>query len=200
MRRMDPDRIECELDGDTSGSPAGRRRSAVGPDRCVCETVETAGAVEAVETAVETEGRTVDTETGHRPRTRLVPTRPPGRSTRKAIGYLRDIHELSLQGYTLVAIREALAAVGVHVSKSTVQRERARMTGGQALQVRAEARSPPARASATPTRGATGQPSCPGVDPSCIPAAPDSRSGREVAEDFLRSHITNPLVRRKDPP
>ena len=58
---------------------------------------------------------------------KLVPKEPPGRSTRKARGFASDMRELRAQGYTFAAIREALAAAGVHVSNATVQREVARV-------------------------------------------------------------------------
>jgi len=58
---------------------------------------------------------------------KLVPIRPPGPNARKARAYESDILQLRAQGYTFEAIREALAAAGVHVSNSTVQREVARV-------------------------------------------------------------------------
>jgi hypothetical protein len=58
--------------------------------------------------------------------TKLSPTDPPGRRTRKARVYWTDIQRLRARGYTFEAIRSALAAVGVDVSNRTVQREAAR--------------------------------------------------------------------------
>lgn len=54
---------------------------------------------------------------------RLKPRLPPGRTTRKARAYAVEIRRLHELGYTLDAIREALADVGVNVSRSTVWRE-----------------------------------------------------------------------------
>ena len=58
---------------------------------------------------------------------KLAPKDPPGRSTRRARGFATDIGQLRAQGYTFEAIRQALAEAGVKVSKSTVQREMARL-------------------------------------------------------------------------
>ena len=41
---------------------------------------------------------------------------PPGRITRKARDLEADVVQLRAQGYTLEAIRQALAGAGVHVS------------------------------------------------------------------------------------
>ena len=46
----------------------------------------------------------------------LLPTQVPGRLTRKARHYLTQIVQLRAQGYTLEAIQQALADVGVSVS------------------------------------------------------------------------------------
>lgn len=54
---------------------------------------------------------------------RLTPRHPPGRSSRKARAYAAEIGRLHALGYTLDAIRTALADVGVIVSLSTVRRE-----------------------------------------------------------------------------
>lgn len=58
---------------------------------------------------------------------RLTPRRPPGRLNRKVRAFAGEIGRLHEQGYTFEAIREALADVGVVVSKSTVHREVARL-------------------------------------------------------------------------
>ena len=54
---------------------------------------------------------------------RLAPRHPPGRKTRKARAYASEILRLRGAGYSFDAIREALADVGVRVSRSTVFRE-----------------------------------------------------------------------------
>jgi hypothetical protein len=48
---------------------------------------------------------------------------PPGRITRKTRDFEAEIVQLRAQGYTLEAIRQALAGAGVHVSINTVRRE-----------------------------------------------------------------------------
>lgn len=60
-------------------------------------------------------------------RRRLTPRHQPGRITRKARAYASEIRRLHEAGYTLDAIREALADVGVKVSTSTVWRETKRL-------------------------------------------------------------------------
>jgi hypothetical protein len=108
----------------------------------------------------------------------LTPKGPPGRITRKARAYAADIGSLHSQGYTLEAIREALADAGVHVSKSTVQREVARYLrmGPHAPQ-------------------ATAQPVTPTAPPSPITAL----RGKDIAQAFVQDRITNPLLRNKEP-
>ena len=56
----------------------------------------------------------------------LTPKGPPGRSSRKALLYAREVQRLRAEGYSLEAIRLALLDVGVTVSLSTVSREAAR--------------------------------------------------------------------------
>jgi hypothetical protein len=57
----------------------------------------------------------------HEPK--LVPRRPPGRSSRKARAFAEEIGRLRAEGYTYELIREALADAGVIVGLSTVHRE-----------------------------------------------------------------------------
>lgn len=139
----------------------------------------------------------------------LVPIRPPGPAVRKARAFAVDILRLRSQGYTFEAIREALAAAGVHVSNSTVQREVARAARqppvapssvipprdrAPALQCSIAGDSVPAMGSAAPMpapappmRGA----GSPGV-------FANSPSGEEVAEAFMKTQITNPFLREKE--
>ena len=56
---------------------------------------------------------------------KLVPSEPPGRSSRKARRFAPEMRALRAQGYTFEAIRLVLASSGVHVSNATVQREAA---------------------------------------------------------------------------
>lgn len=109
----------------------------------------------------------------------LHPPRPPGRSTRKARAFQAEIGQLRAQGYTFEAIREALAAAGVMVSKSTVQREAARHAP---------------RAACVHPRAATQAPAAP-ID---TPVRSGLRSGKDLAEDFVRRRITNPLLRTRE--
>ena len=115
---------------------------------------------------------------------KLAPKDPPGRSTRRARGFVADIRQLRAQGYTFEAIRQALAEAGVKVSKSTVQREMTRL------------------ASTSPSGSvAVTEPSLPVSVPATAPSpvAPsvvtDLRSGKEIAEAFAGTRITNPLFR-----
>jgi len=123
----------------------------------------------------------------------LLPLRPPGRSTRKASTYSAEIRRLQAAGYTLDAIREALAAAGVVVSKSTVHRETHRRqverpTPPPIQQLRAASvpEGPPVAVGDVGTVGAAER----------IAAAPPSR-GRDVAAAFVSSRIHNLLLRKE---
>lgn len=153
---------------------------------------------------------------------RLEPIRPPGRSNRKARAFSADICRLLSAGFSLDAIREALAEAGVVVSKSTVYRE--------ALRCRAAPPSPPpvrrlpARSASSAEPAPTSPPSSPTAVPEAstiwpkagppepggpagLPGACPSVSGaataapgqgRELAAAFFSRHQANPLL-RKDP-
>lgn len=131
---------------------------------------------------------------------KLVPTDPPGRSSRKAKRFSQDMRELRAQGYTFEAIRMALAAVGVHVSNATVQREVARATKAASVAQGLESgvrpdEVPPAITQAlvsTPTPATTATQS-----PQVVSVETDMRSGKEIAEAFASSRITNPLARAR---
>ena len=129
---------------------------------------------------------------------KLVPKEPPGRSTRKARGFASDMRELRAQGYTFEAIREALAAAGVHVSNATVQREVARLAKDPATALAAHSAHRPGHElqSAVSTTETPGFRPPPLASPDS-PAEVDLRSGKEVAEAFTSSRITNPLVRAR---
>ena len=117
---------------------------------------------------------------------KLTPKEPPGRSTRRARGFSADIGRLRAQGYTFEAIRQALADAGVKVSKSTVQREMARLASTSSTgSVAISEPSPPVSASVSAPSPVT---------PSM---ATDLRSGKEIAEAFAGTHITNPLIRAR---
>ncbi|MDP2261797.1 MAG: hypothetical protein Q8K24_01435 [Hydrogenophaga sp.] len=133
---------------------------------------------------------------------KLVPNEPPGRSTRKARAFAPEMRALRAQGYTFEAIRQALAAAGVHVSNATVQREVARLVNGPATAAAAHSGHGPGHESqsalvATETPGfAVLSPPPPPPSPD-RPAEADLRSGREIAEAFASGRITNPLVRAR---
>ena len=125
---------------------------------------------------------------------RLTPSSPPGRSTRKARAFEAEIRLLRTQGYTFEAIRQALADAGVRVSKSTVQRECARhaqVPAPGAAALRQVVRTPaPAQAIVGADLGVAADGAALGLD---------SRRSKDVAQAFVRSHITNPLLRRQEP-
>lgn len=121
---------------------------------------------------------------------KLNPKTPPGRSNRKARAFSAEIARLCMDGYGCQAIREALADAGVIVSKSTVQREVARV----ACQL--------PTAAGREAIGAVHQP----LPLSTSPAAPtaalhlqadEPRSGKDIAERFVKDRNTNPLIRTR---
>ena len=126
----------------------------------------------------------------------LVPKSAPGRSSRKARGFGHQIRELQARGYTLATIREALAELGIVVSKSTVQREAARLTRGVAVGHPPFAvRSGPAvddseHATTSPAPGAPARPS--------VPSPVEADHGKDVAAAFMKDRITNPLISAKN--
>lgn len=138
---------------------------------------------------------------------KLIPTDPPGRSSRKARRFAQDMRELRAQGYTFEAIRMALAAVGVHVSNATVQREvaRAATSRGAELAVDSRLRSGNELTAPAPMPSTAAPESTTVSSPALEDAIEtDARSGKEIAEAFASSRITNPLARArlnaKDPP
>jgi DNA-binding transcriptional MerR regulator len=116
----------------------------------------------------------------------LTPQRPPGHASRKARAFEADIRRLRNAGYTLEAIREALAAAGVHVAKSTVQRELSRKPGQRLLVIQ------PSGAAQSPAQNPP-----PSSADAVAKHAPSLRTGREIAEDFYAQHNANPLLRAR---
>jgi hypothetical protein len=114
---------------------------------------------------------------------KLIPTDPPGRSSRKARHFAQDMRQLRAQGYTFEAIRMALAAVGVHVSNATVQREVARSAKSRGVVLGVDS-------GARPGDGLTAPAPTGSIET-------DMRSGKEIAEAFASSRITNPLARAR---
>jgi hypothetical protein len=124
---------------------------------------------------------------------KLTARHAPGRTNRKARAFSDEIARLRREGHGLVAIQEALADAGVLVSVSTVRREVVRLPKQPPPQ--------PARPSPTPLQHRPIQTG--GLDPleglhafSRRPLG-DKRNPRQVAEDFLKGYISNPLFRKK---
>lgn len=137
---------------------------------------------------------------------KLVPSEPPGRSSRKALRFAPEMRALRAQGYTFEAIRLALASSGVQVSNATVQREVARATKaaskaqGSGSGVRPDEWPP---ALTQPLASVTPPPTTTPQSPQVVSVQTDMRSGKEIAEAFASSRITNPLalarLNAKDP-
>ena len=128
----------------------------------------------------------------------LEPKHPPGRKSRKVRAYAAEIHRLHATGYTCDEIREALADVGVVVSRSTVQREAAR-----GLQRPTATSATDATTRATPTLAALPADRQPLLHPprphAALPAG-DLRTARQVAVDFMKEQVTNPRLRNERKP
>ena len=128
---------------------------------------------------------------------KLVPIRPPGPNARKARAFEADIRQLRAQRFTFEAIREALAAAGVEVSNSTVQREVARATNPRAT-ADTTAASDLIKGGSVPSSLASAAPvEAPGASVS-TPLPPDWHNGQDVAEAYTRNRISNPLIRAKE--
>ncbi len=120
---------------------------------------------------------------------KLNPRTPPGRSNRKARAFSAEIARLAAEGYGFTAIQQALADAGVSVSKSTVQREVARLS---------RLAPPTNRHQVAPI--ATAWP-----EPEALQAQlPDRQrpgerppSSKDIAEAFIKGRITNPLMRKR---
>ena len=101
-------------------------------------------------------------------------------------------------GYTLEAIREALSAAGVSVSRSTVHREVRRRATAAALPVAikhgaATDTGIPVRLNSEPSHATSAR------DPS-RPTHTDNQTGKKSAEAFFISHEINPLFPAKETP
>lgn len=139
----------------------------------------------------------------------LVPDLPPGRCTRKALPFADEILRLYATGYTLEAIRQALSAAGVTVSRSTVHREVIKATRHPLVKSSTDAaRRELDRVSQTATLDSTARlkggeaPASPRPSPS--PSNPGQSSfaagprGEDVAKAFMSTQITNPFLRDKE--
>ena len=119
----------------------------------------------------------------------LTPKLPPGRANRKALAFVADIQRLREAGYSFEAIRVALLDAGVKVSRTTVKREAARR--------RAAAPSAPQRLAALSPVALS--PSGAG-DAVNTPASfiGNARSGKEIAEAFMKGRVSNPLMQERN--
>jgi hypothetical protein len=127
---------------------------------------------------------------------RLLPNQPPGRCTRKALPFADEIRRLHAMGYTLEAIRQALSAAGVSVSRSTVHREVRRRAVPVSLpfaikQAEATSADTPALLQSDPTHATRAR------DPPRSSRA-DVQVGKKGAEAFFASHESNPLFPAKE--
>ena len=127
---------------------------------------------------------------------RLVPDQPPGRGNRKALPFAGEICRLYAMGYTLEAIRKALAAVGISVSRSTVHRE-----------ARRQVPTPPLPAAPPHTAASVGPVPSPlqselhqATGDCNSPRSPVTRKllGKKDAEAFFTAHEGNPLLPIKE--
>jgi hypothetical protein len=126
---------------------------------------------------------------------KLAPLQPPGRITRKARDFEAEIVQLRAQGYTLDAIRRALDGVGVNVSISTVRREANRHASSNMVAAGGTAPSVPQTLSCLAT-ATTAAP----AGSVRITLMAEQATGRGLAEAFVRSQSTNPLIRAKEHP
>ncbi len=140
---------------------------------------------------------------------RLLPDMPPGRCTRKALPFADEIHRLYATGYTLEAIRQALSAAGVTVSRSTVHREvaRARKQPSGTKSTDAARReltlaSQMAADVGTPNPKEREAAAPPGPPPSTDEPGQTSFAngprGEDVAKAFMSTQVTNPFMRQKE--
>ena len=137
---------------------------------------------------------------------KLVPSEPPGRSSRKARRFAPEMRALRAQGFTFEAIRLALASSGVHVSNATVQREVARASKAASVGQGLGSGAWPDKLPPALTHLLGSAPTSPTLAPQSHQVASvetDMRSGKEIAEAFASSRITNPLalarLNAKDP-
>lgn len=117
----------------------------------------------------------------------LTPKLPPGRANRKALAFAAEINRLRTAGYSFEAIRVALLDAGVTVSRTTVKREAARRL--------ALARSPHEHVVQTSVPVATGGVAVEAITPASF--AGDARSGKEIAEAFMKRRVNNPLIQER---
>lgn len=128
----------------------------------------------------------------------LTPKLPPGRANRKALAYTADIQRLRASGYSFEAIRLTLLDAGLAVSRTTVKREAARRpTVVQSSRQQPAPPDPFAKAAPVLVASAVSGERAPAL-PSPRPFAGDTRSGKEIAEAFMKGRITNTLFLQED--
>lgn len=118
-------------------------------------------------------------------RMHLTPKLPPGRANRKALAFAAEINRLRTAGYSFEAIRVALLEAGVTVSRTTVKREAARRL--------APARTPMLESEVQ----ASDQARADAMVKAPVSFAGDSRSGKEIAEAFMKRRVNNPLIQER---
>lgn len=119
-------------------------------------------------------------------------TDPPGRISRKALCYAREITRLRGEGYSCEATRRALVEAGLTVSLSTVKREAARPSTSHASAL-TTATSEPVASLATARTG-------PAEHAAAVFDDGGSRSSKEIAAAFVKSRITYTLLRSRMTP
>ena len=118
----------------------------------------------------------------------LTPPAGPRRGYRKARSFHAEIAGLRSEGYSCEQIRAALAAAGVVVSKSTMQREIS------SLSKRSEGLVPP-RSTRAPDPMPMRLPHTATPSPTQMPIA--KQHGKDIAEAFFKDRITNPLFLKR---
>lgn len=117
----------------------------------------------------------------------LIPKRPLGRSSRKALAFATEIARLHTHGYSCEAIRQTLSEAGLIVSRSTVTREvlrwaqKRRTDSPAAVVTPLVDRSVPLISTTQPASALAGGP----------------HYGQRVAASFVDGRITNPLFRAR---
>lgn len=118
----------------------------------------------------------------------LCPKLPPGRANRRALAFADEICRLRAAGYSFEAIRVALLDAGVNVSRSTVKREAARTC----VDARAAAQRRVAQVPEPVARSEAGS-----FSRAAAPFAGDPRSGKQIAEAFVKGRVSNPLIQER---
>lgn len=127
----------------------------------------------------------------------LLPKDAPGRRDRRARAFASQIRELQARGYTLDAIRQALADAGVHVSRSTVHREATRPIAAVAAVALHRAIDPPSPATRPPDPCPAPAPitPAPALSPSAGTRQHPTPSSKDLAAACFEGHIANELIR-----